>query len=428
MFETAVYRAVARPAEEDRERERRAARPFAIHLGALVATKTADGLIDPKIVLAWLLGAVGAPAAIVGALVPVREAGALVPQLALARRIEARTVRKVFWAGGSFVQGLAALAIAAACLALEGAAAGWAALAGLAVLATARAACSASHKDVLARTLPKGLRGTVSGAAGTAAGAVVFLVAGLLAVGALPREPAVVAGAIAAAGALWMAGAALFLRLDEPPDPEPGSAEPDLSDLAEPLYEDGELRTYLAVRALLIPTALAPPFLVMLSGADGASALGNLGALMIASAAAGIASSYLWGRISDRSSRRTMIAAGVIASVTLGAAAATGLATGGLGGVAAASAFVFLAQIAYEGARAGRKTHLTDMATGGRKAVYTALSNTLIGALLLAGGLFGALADLAGPAVVLAVFSGLALAGAVIAVGLSEVQQEADRR
>lgn len=47
--------------------------------------------------------------------------------------------------------------------------------------------------------------------------------------------------------------------------------------------------------------------------------------------------------------------------------------------------FVFIAQIAYQGARAGRKTHMTDMDTDGRKAVYTALSNTLIGVCWLSG-------------------------------------------
>ncbi|MEC8574214.1 MAG: MFS transporter, partial [Pseudomonadota bacterium] len=55
------------------------------HVAALAATKLADGLIDPKLVLAWLLNAIGAPGFLIGILVPVREAGSLLPQLALAR-------------------------------------------------------------------------------------------------------------------------------------------------------------------------------------------------------------------------------------------------------------------------------------------------------------------------------------------------------
>ena len=64
------------------------------------------------------------------------------------------------------------------------------------------------------------------------------------------------------------------------------------------------------------------------------------------------------------------------------------------------------------------------MDTGDRKAVYTALSNTLIGVLLLAGGGLGLIADLAGVPVVLALLAGLSAAAVLTALRLSEVQQE----
>jgi len=48
-------------------------------LASLVMTRLGDLLASPKIVLAWLLGAVGAPAAMVAWLVPVRESGSLIP-------------------------------------------------------------------------------------------------------------------------------------------------------------------------------------------------------------------------------------------------------------------------------------------------------------------------------------------------------------
>lgn len=97
------------------------ARNGLVHVVSLTLTKTADALIDPKLVLSWLLTALSAPGAMVGLLVPVREAGALLPQLALARRVEASPQRKRFWAVGSAVQGLAALGIAAAALLFTGA-------------------------------------------------------------------------------------------------------------------------------------------------------------------------------------------------------------------------------------------------------------------------------------------------------------------
>ena len=54
------------------------------HIASLTMTKVADGLIDPKLMLSWLLTALGAPAVYAGALVPIREAGALLPQIVMA--------------------------------------------------------------------------------------------------------------------------------------------------------------------------------------------------------------------------------------------------------------------------------------------------------------------------------------------------------
>ncbi len=420
MFADKIHRLIiATPSVVDVGESQR----FIRHLIALMSTKIADGLIDPKLVLAWIMGAVGAPGYLIGALVPVREAGALLPQLLLARQIQRRPIRKYFWAGGSFVQGLAALGCAVAALTLEGAIAGWAILLCLAILSVARASCSASYKDVLARTIASGTRGTVSGAAGTVGAALVFGFALLLSLGIIPQEIGTISAAIALAGALWIIAAVVFAGLDEPRDADAGNAFEAASDLLEPLRSDREFRQYIIVRGLLIATALAPPFIVMLSNQDSVGGLGNLGLLLLASSAASILSSYVWGRLSDRSSRLTLAYSAGIASVALGGAALSGILTGGLGGAFTAAATVFAAQIAYEGVRAGRKTHLTDMDTKGGKAVYTALSNTLIGVLLLFGGGFGVLADMAGPAVVLAVFSAMSAVAVVAAYSLSEVQQ-----
>lgn len=397
-------------------------RPYLIHVGALVLTKTADGLIDPKLVLAWLLNAIGAPGYIIGSLVPVREAGALLPQIFLAPQIEKQRIRKWFWVAGSAVQGLACVAIAAAAFFLTGAVAGWVILLSLAILATARAACSTSYKDILARTIEKGRRGQVSGTAGTVSAAVVFAFAVMLSLGIWPRDPAAISAAILLAGVLWIAAALLFTTLSEPKADTDQSGR-DLADLVRPLFDDTELQVYIATRALLISTALAPAFLVML-GSGGPSGPGNLGVLLIASSLAAILSSYVWGVLSDHSSRKTLIVASAAAALTYLVAAAAGWFGFATREGYAIPALIFLGQLAYHGARAGRKTHLTDMDANGRRAVYTALSNTMIGVLLLAGGSLGFVADAFGPAVVLAILGGLSCFAVFTAWQLSEVQAE----
>lgn len=398
------------------------ARRFSIHFMALALTKIADGLIDPKIVLSWLLSTLGAPGYIIGALVPVRESGALLPQLPLARLIQRQPRRKGFWAIGSLIQGAATLGIAAASFLTTDATAGWLVLGCLAILAIARSSCSASHKDVLARTVEKGTRGALTGAAGTIGAMAVFAFAAAIGTGIIPRETTTITLVIAIAGLLWLVAGSVFLTLDEPEDKTAKKARIGIIDLLTPLREDRELQTYIVTRALMIATALAPPFLVMMSGQgrEGTEAVA-LGPLMVASASATILSSYVWGRLSDRSSRRTLMLSGILASLTLGAAALAGWAGNGVS-IWTAAVFLFMAQIAYEGVRSGRKIHLTDMKTDGRKAIYTALSNTLIGVLLIFGGGFGLLADIFGPATVLALFAVMAALGVLVATRLSEVQ------
>ena len=105
------------------------------HAASLSMTKVADGLIDPKLVLSWLLTSLGAPAVYAGALVPLREAGALLPQIFLAGYVRGMARRKWAWVVGSAGQGACAGLIVVAALVLEGAAAGLAICAALAVLA-----------------------------------------------------------------------------------------------------------------------------------------------------------------------------------------------------------------------------------------------------------------------------------------------------
>ena len=44
-------------------------------------TKLGDAIASPKTTLAWLISMVGAPAFVLGLLVPIRESGSMIPQL-----------------------------------------------------------------------------------------------------------------------------------------------------------------------------------------------------------------------------------------------------------------------------------------------------------------------------------------------------------
>ena len=415
VFETVVEDPNADGGLEKKAREAEPAN-FLRHVLSLSASKIADGLINPKLVLSWLILHLGAGPFWAGLLVPVRESLALLPQLFTAPRIAARPVRKWFWAFGAMGQGAAAAGIALAALTLDGTAAGVAIVGLLALLALCRSVCSASYKDVLGKTVGSSRRGTATGTASSAAAIGVIAFALLMMTGLVDRFTLVVA-AIALAAALWILGGLLFTTLSEEPS-EDAETQGTAAQLSH-LKDDQQLRRFIAARGLLVGTALAPPFLVALQP-DGA--LTALGGLVLASALAALTSSFVWGRLSDRSSRRVLIYAGLVAGGILALTVALHLA-GLTDTPLLLPALLFGLMIAYEGVRQGRSTHLVDMAGEDQRASYTALSNTIIGVILLAaGGVTATLGAFSVP-LVLTFFAVMSVAGAFAARGLEEVQQ-----
>ena len=404
-------------------------RNFLVHVVSLAATKTGDGLADPKLVLSWVLTGLGAPAYLIGLLVPVREAGALLPQLFTAAAIRSLPQRKWVWAGASFVQGLAVAGMGLTAFTLEGDAAGWAVVVLLALFALARSAASVSYKDVLGKTVSKATRGTATGSAGTAASVLVLLYGALLASGLLDKSIAVVGGGLFVAAGLWIAAAALFVTLAEEKGATEGGGNAASVALEQVslLWEDPQLARFVAVRGLLTATALAPPFLISLSGTSNERALGELGAFVIASSLASVASSYVWGRLSDKSSRKVLVFSGVVGAALFGAAVGLMLGAPTLLEVRyVLPSLLFFLMVAYQGVRLGRSTHIVDMTDADARASYTAISNTAIGVILVLGGVFGVIAEIAGTVVVLALFGAMSLAAAGLALGLKEVQHEDD--
>ena len=212
-------------------------------------------------------------------------------------------------------------------------------------------------------------------------------------------------------------------------DEKPGATEGGrglgdlLRDQVVLLAKDRELQKFIVARALMISTALVGPVYVSLAQREAGQTLDGLGWLMIASGLAGTVSSSLWGVLSDRSSRLTMAAAAVLAGL-LGLAVVTviALAPAMAGHIAFYAAILFILGIAHAGVRIGRKTHVVDLAGGERKAEYVALSNTVIGVLLLATGALTGI--LLGLGLELAVFalSAMALFGGVLALMMKDVQ------
>lgn len=386
-------------------------------------TKMGDALANPKVVLPSLFSALGVPAFFSGLLVPIRESGSMLPQLLIGGVVRRYPIRKGFFVVGSLLQGLTVFAMVWVALTFSGMQAGVLITLLLILFSLARGLCSVASKDVLGKTIPKTRRGTITGYCTSAAGLITLLVAsGLLVLGPLQSSSAPgnaatsadmatdiaahtgdvsVHSVLLAAGAVcWLLAALAYARIREYRGATDGGANGFIAALKRLslLKSDAPLRHFVIVRALMMGSGLAAPYFVLLAQQTPDNHwLSSLAIFMIAGSLAGFISGVIWGKLADNNSRRVMHL--------------TALATAAICATAAAVAYLsqhqpailspqlsfwllvllfFLLSVTHEGVRLGRKTYLVDMASGNRRTDYVAISNTLMGVLLLLIGLVGA--------------------------------------
>jgi hypothetical protein len=390
------------------------------------STKLAEQLASPGLVLPWLLGAMGAPAALVGLLVPVRRAGSLLPQLAVAGRIRARPRRKWYWVGAGVTQAVALMAMIPAVLLLPPTAGGLAIVAALAVFAVASGVGSVAFKDVMAKTIPRGRRGRLLGTRATLGGVLALAAAASLRFGIGEEDslaPYVVL--LAAAAALWLLASMFFAAIREL-DGATGGGRTALEEARAGLHllrEQPAFTRFVSARALLLAAQLASPFYALQAQASTGVGAGNLAILVMASSLAAVLSSPFWGRFSDASSRRVMVAGGVWTAITVALAlSAEVLPEGSLG--IGLFALVFLSSgFAVAGVRLGRKTYLVDGAPEADRPLMVAVANTLVGVMYAVAAGFGLLADQLGVWAVLVLLGAMAVGGTLLSLGLPEAEE-----
>ncbi|MGM0907345.1 MAG: MFS transporter [Pseudomonadota bacterium] len=398
---------------------------FVLMLLSLTLTKLGDSLVSARLVLPWMLSTLGAPAIFISALVPLRESLALLPQLFVAQKLREQPVRKWFWVAGSIGQALSLFAMLFAVATLDGDMLGWSVVILLALFSLSRGICSVANKDVTGKTVSKTRRGRMSGVAASAAGLLTLLTA--LVIIFAPemdgQRPLFVA-LLGTGVVLWVVAALLYAGIPE----VAGATEGGGNALTEAiksmslLWQNRQFGHFVISRALLVAAAFAIPYIVVLIQREGEAELTSLGSLMLASGLAGLLAGRFWGRWSDSASHHVMAAASVMSTLVMGIALALYYwVPDALGMQWVAAALLFSSAVAHHGARVGRKTYLVDMATQDNRAQLTAVSNTVMGVVLLAGLLLGWVDAAYGVAAVLWVLAGIGVIATFTALRLPDV-------
>lgn len=404
---------------------REAPHSFVLTLVSYCLTKLGDSIASPKTTLAWLTSMVGAPAFVLGLIVPIRESGSMIPQLFIGSVIRRLPIRKWVWVIGSVGQAACIVGIGFVAISLTGAMAGWAIIGLIALFSLSRGLCSVAAKDVLGKTIPKPKRGQLTGWSASAAG-LLSVGVGVLIMTPLgdQLDESLLGLLLFGAAGLWLLAAAMYSQLPENAGETDGGRN-----ILEALSQlrliavDKPFRRFVITRALLMCSALSAPFYVALAQQKLGSPVYLLGAFIVAAGIAGLVSAPVWGRYADASSKFVMITAALITS---GAGVVVFLVSRNMPAISDTTWFLpiayFVLSLAHSGVRVGRKTYVVNLGSGNKRTDYVAISNTVIGVLLLLVGAIGALAPIVGNDGVIGLLALMGFAGAVYGTTLPDVE------
>ncbi|MGB6328083.1 MAG: MFS transporter [Halarcobacter sp.] len=389
--------------------------------------KLADSVANTKVIIPWIMESLNVPVFLISFLVPIRESGSLLPQLLIAAFIRKLPIRKYVWSLGAFLQALSIMGVGLVAWNMKGLAAGISIISLIILFSLARGLSSVAAKDVLGKTIPKTRRGALNGYSGSLAG---LLIIGLgiyfLIAGEKPFSPQNFGILLFIAGFFWIIAGLVYSRIEEFEGETDGggNAISVAFKKISLLKTDKDFRLFVISRALFLCSVLSAPFFVILAQQQSSSTSSNylLGLFILASGLADFSSSIVWGKLSDISSKKSMII-GAIISVILGFLVffLDTFYNDIFSNIWLMPLIYFLLTIGYQGIRIGRKTYLVDLAGGNKRTDYVAVSNTIIGVILFFTGFIGILSSIIGLNGIILLLSIVGLIGIIITSFLPEV-------
>jgi hypothetical protein len=353
--------------------------------------KLADLFTSPKTTLPWLINAVNGPSWLISLLVPVKESGSLLPQAFIntffLSRYESRTG---LWRIGASLQavGIAGLVIVSYLLnADDNIATNLFALLFLLLLiltSIGRSCCSLAMKDIQANYVEKGRRGKLLGIAGTFSALLTLAVTAVWELSSNELSSATILYLLALSSLSFLITIVIMAPLSVSIDSENQDTKTAWKTQINAVFKHKNTRHLLINRVLMLHTALVPPYLIAQQAkGDDSSLFVYIGL----SALASLISSFLWGKLSDRSAITTLRLAGILSGFTL---LLFYFSTEQPSSMAVSIVF-FIIMLCHEGVRTGRKTYLLDVTESANRRHVVSIVNTAVGLCLLGFGILYAL-------------------------------------
>jgi MFS family permease len=192
---------------------------------------------------------------------------------------------------------------------------------------------------------------------------------------------------------------------------------------------DADYGRFLGVQFLARAAGMAIPFYIVYAKRVLGVSAGMVGVYLTWATLAGIASTLIWGRISDqRGNRELILLASPVGLVTPLAALLIPLLVSWQPSVAAQAPYAFivvfvLSSIFQMGLMIGYQNYLLDIAPVEDRPLYIGFANTLTGLTLLASAVGGLIVDLAGLAVLFWVVAAFYAGALLLAGGLREPRE-----
>ena len=417
--------------------QRHLRRNFSLGLANGALFNLSASLLDPSLVLTWLASQLTSSNFLIGLVMPINQGGWFLPQLLVSGYLQGRKRKLPVYVAMSVPRALCWASMALALFLINDQRVLLILFyILLTVYSLADGTAGLPFMDVVAKAIPPTRRGAFFGWRRFVGG--ILALGGSLVVKHVLDERRGLAfphsfGVLFLLASLTMSAAmSCFGLVVEPVEPVLNQSMALSGQVKRALHlprRDANYGRLLGMRLLAAAAGMAIPFYIVYAKRVLGVSAGMVGVYLIWATLAGIASTLIWGRISDRRGNRRVILLASLVGLSMPLAALfipllVGWQPSMAAYVPSAFAIVFALSTVFQmGLMIGYHNYLLDIAPAEDRPLYIGLANTLTGLTMLVSAVGGLIVDLAGLAVLFWVAAAFYAGALLLAGGLREPRE-----